>query len=85
MNARDGFAMWLTGLMADTCLDGNINEAMEALDEAFDAFEMEIRKSIAANIRAAAPKYLDNDVDTHVWHVLDDLSNKVEHPDKDNA
>lgn len=48
-----------------------------------DALEAEIRKDIAADIRAAAPKYLDNDVDVHVWGVLDNLSNEIEHPDKD--
>lgn len=51
---------------------------------ALAAFEAKIRKDIAADIRAAAPKYLDSDVDVHVWHVLDDLSNEIEHPDKEN-
>jgi len=53
--------------------------------EAMAAFEAEIRKDAAATVRGMAPKYLDNDVDVHVWHVLDDLSNKIENPDKDNA
>lgn len=61
--------------------DMTVVEAAELLS----AFEAEIRKGIAADIRAAAPKYLDNDVDVYVWHVLDDLSNKVENSDKDNA
>lgn len=64
-------------------MDGNLR--MSQRHKLLKAFEAEIRKDIAADIRAAAPKYLDNDVDVHVWHVLDDLSNKVEHPDRDSA
>lgn len=45
------------------------------------ALEAQIRKDIAADIRAAAPKYLDSDVDVHVWRVLDDLAAKVAAPD----
>ena len=46
-------------------------------------FEAEIRKTIAADIRAAAPKRLDSDEDVHVWHVLDALADEIE-KDKDN-
>lgn len=41
-------------------------------------FEAEIRKTIAADVRAAAPKHLDNDEDVHVWHVLDALADEIE-------
>ncbi|MGW2513669.1 hypothetical protein ACWC0A_30595 [Streptomyces scopuliridis] len=52
MNARDGFAMWLTGLMADTCLDGNIAETMEALDEAFADYAHELAEKIRSDVAA---------------------------------
>lgn len=64
-------------------MDGNLR--MSQRHKLLKAFEAEIRKGIAADIRAAAPKHLDNDVDVHVWHVLDDLAGKVEHPDKDGS
>lgn len=49
------------------------------------ALEMQIRKDIAADIRSAAPKYLDNDMDVHVWRVLDDLAAQVAAPDGESS
>lgn len=50
MNARDGFAMWLTGLLGDTPLDDKIQETQEAMDEAFDDYAREL----AAKLRKLA-------------------------------
>lgn len=46
MNARDGFAMWLTGLLAYTSLDDKIQTTQEAMDEAFDDFARELAAKI---------------------------------------
>lgn len=48
------------------------------------AFEAEIRKDAASVVRGMTPKYLDNDVDVHTFHVLDAAAAAVTNPAKDN-
>lgn len=42
-----------------------------------DAYRAEVLREVAMAVRAASPKYLDDDVDRHVFHVLDALANKI--------
>lgn len=40
-------------------------------------YRAELLAEVAVTVRAAAPKRLDNDVDLHVFQVLNDLAAKI--------
>lgn len=63
-------------------MDGNVR--MSRRRDLLAAFEAEIRKDCAVIVRAQAPKYLENDVDVHTFHVLDAAAAAVTNPVKDN-
>lgn len=49
----------------------------ERVSTELDAYRAEILTEVAVTVRAAAPKYLDNEVDEHTFQVLNDLAAKI--------
>lgn len=72
-DAREAIAsvLWWSVPSEDTAA------AQAGAERMLDAYRAEVLHEVAVAVRAAAPKYLDNDVDLHVFHVLDALANKI--------